>query len=273
MPKWEEKIGEYIRIAKRIRRTILDMVYRTKSPHIGSSFSIVEVLIALYFKFLNISPSNPIDQERDRFILSKGHACPALYAVLAERGFITKDDLNSFATNGGVLEQHPSIDIKNGIEITTGSLGHGLSIGVGMVLAQRMDGKNYKVYVLLSDGELNEGSTWEAVMFAGHHKLSNLIAIVDCNGLQALGYTREIIDLNPVGKKWKDFNWHVQKVDGHDFEQIFKALSSLSPDRPNAIILHTIKGKGVSFMENKVLWHYRAPDDKEYELAMRELSE
>lgn len=267
-----KNIRYYESLSKKIRRAILGMIYRTKSPHIGSSLSIVEALVALYFKFLNISPDNPFDQNRDRFILSKGHACPALYAVLSEKGFITQDDLNSFAVNGGVLEQHPTMDVKHGIEATTGSLGHGLSIGVGMCLAQNMDKKNYKVYVLLSDGDLNEGSTWEAIMFAGHHKLNNLIAMVDYNNIQALGYTKEVMNMNPLGRKWSDFGWNVQEVDGHDFKQIFNALSSLSAERPNVVILHTLKGKGVSFMENKLLWHYRAPDDEEYALAMRELS-
>lgn len=185
----------YPLLSKKIRKSILDLIYKTKSPHIGPSFSIVEILVALYFKVLNVSPDNASNHNRDRFILSKGHACPALYAVLAERGFISKDDLDGFATNDGILEQHPNIDLDKGIEVSTGSLGHGLSIGTGMALAGKVDKKQYRVYVLLSDGELNEGSVWEAIMFAGHHKLSNLIAFVDYNKIQALGCTRDIIDL------------------------------------------------------------------------------
>jgi len=259
-------------ISKKIRRTILDIIFKTKSPHIGPSFSVVEMLVALYFDYLNISPDDFINPDRDRFILSKGHACATLYAVLAEKGFITKDDLDGFAINGGILEQHPNRDLSKGIELSTGSLGHGLSIGTGMALAGKIDNKPYKIYVLLGDGELNEGSVWEAVMFAGHHKLNNLTAIVDHNKIQALGCTRDIIDLEPLGEKWECFGWNVHEIDGHNFEQIFDALNSLSPEQPNVIILHTVKGKGVSFMEDNLLWHYRAPDEKEYTLALKELT-
>lgn len=266
-----DNFSYYQELSRHIRLIILDLIHKTRSPHIGSSLSIVEVLVALYFKILNISPKDPFNENRDRFILSKGHACPALYAVLSKKGFLTKKELNRFATNEGMLEQHPSLDLKHGIETTTGSLGHGLSIGAGMALSGKIDGKKYKVYVSLSDGELNEGSTWEAIMFAGHHKLNNLITLVDCNKIQALGFTKDILNLNPIGNKWKDFNWDVQEVKGHDFKQIFKSLSSLNTNKPNAIILHTIKGKGISFMQNKLLWHYRAPDDKEYALAKKEL--
>lgn len=262
---------QYEVISMKIRKTILDIIFKTKSPHIGPSLSVVEILVALYSEHLNISPDDLLNPDRDRFILSKGHACATLYAVLAERGFITKDDLDGFAINGGILEQHPNMDLSRGIEVSTGSLGHGLSIGSGMALSGKVDNKQYKVYVLLSDGELNEGSVWEAVMFAGHHKLNNLIAIVDYNKIQALGCTRDIIDLEPIGEKWKSFGWNAQEVDGHNFEQIFRALNFLSTEQPNVIILHTIKGKGVSFMEDSLLWHYRAPDEREYTLALEEL--
>ncbi|MDP2168343.1 MAG: transketolase [Thermodesulfovibrionales bacterium] len=258
-------------ISNRVRRSILDLVHRTKSPHIGSSFSTVEILVALYFNRLNVSPDDPLNPERDRFILSKGHACSALYAVLAERGFLSKEDLELFAVDGGRLEQHPNMDLGRGIEVSTGSLGHGLSIGAGMALAAKVDKKKYGIYVLLSDGELNEGSVWEALMFAGHHRLSNLVAFVDFNKIQALGFTKDIIDLEPLDEKWRSFGWHAQTADGHDFEEIFAALNSLSTEKPNVVILHTIKGRGVSFMENKLLWHYRAPDDREYADALKEL--
>lgn len=266
-----DDVLQYEKIAGNVRKTILEIIYKTKSPHIGPSFSIVEILVALYFNQLNTSPNNSLDSDRDRFILSKGHACATLYAVLAERGFMSKNDLESFAVNGGILEQHPNKDLKKGIEVSTGSLGHGLSIGTGMALSGKVDKRSYKVYVLLSDGELNEGSVWEAVMFASHHKLSNLIAIVDFNKIQALGYTKEIVNLDPLGEKWKGFGWNVQEIDGHDFKQIFNALNSFSNEKPNVVILHTLKGKGVSFMEDQLLWHYRAPDDREYELALKEL--
>ena len=264
---------KYKAIACKVRKSVLNLIYQTKSPHIGPSFSIVEILIALYFNCLNISPKNSSDPDRDRFILSKGHACATLYAVLAERGFFNNNDLDGFAKNSGTLEQHPKIDLSRGIEVSTGSLGHGLSIGAGMALSGKVDNRQYKVNVLMSDGELNEGSVWEAIMFAAHHKLNNLVALVDCNKIQALGNTKDIIDLEPLDEKWKSFGWHVQAIDGHNFEQISNALNNLSSEMPNVIILHTIKGKGVSFMENQLLWHYRAPDDREYRMALRELSQ
>jgi transketolase len=268
----EEDIEYFKKKSKDIRRFILDIIHRTKSPHIGSSFSIVEILVALYFKVLRVSPDDVHNQDRDRFILSKGHACAALYAVLAERGFIGKEEIEKFAVDGGLFEQHPSMDITRGIEVSTGSLGHGLSIGAGMALANKVDGRHYKVYVLMSDGELNEGSVWEAALFAGHHRLNNLVGMVDYNKIQALGCTRDIIDLEPIEEKWRSFGWHVQSIDGHDYGRIFDSMGSLSSEKPNMIILHTVKGKGVSFMENELLWHYRTPDEKEYELALKELN-
>ncbi|RJQ20612.1 MAG: transketolase [Nitrospiraceae bacterium] len=258
-------------LSGRVRRSVLEIINRTGSPHIGSSFSIVEILVALYFGNLKVSPDDTHNPDRDRFILSKGHACATLYAVLAERGFLSKNDLEGFAVNGGTLEQHPNRDLMCGIEVSTGSLGHGLSIGAGMALAGKVDGKGYKVYVLMGDGELNEGSVWESIMFAGHHGLSNLVALVDCNRIQALGCTKDIMDLEPLNDKWKSFGWEVRDIDGHDFGQIFSTLGSLSQEKPNVIILHTVKGKGVSFMEDKLLWHYRAPDDDEYKRAIKEL--
>jgi transketolase len=273
MMKTKDDLLHYEEISRKVRKVVLDIIYKSKSPHIGSSFSIAEILVALYYKVLNISPDDTHNPDRDRFILSKGHACPTLYAVLAERGFLSNDDLKGFAVNGGTLEQHPSMDLSRGIEVSTGSLGHGLSIGAGMALAGLNDSKRYEVYVILGCGELNEGSVWEAIMFAGQHRLNNLVALVDYNKIQAMGHTRDIIDLEPLGEKWKSFGWDVQEIDGHNFEQIFKSLNSLSSEKPNVIILHTIKGKGVSFMEDRLLWHYRTPDDKEYKLALRELSQ
>ncbi len=259
--------------ARKIRTVILEMIYRTKAPHIASSFSIVEILMALYFKYLKIDARYPCAKNRDRFILSKGHGCPALYAVLAERGFLDKRDLREYSIDGGSLEQHPRINIKKGIEVSTGSLGHGLSVGAGMAFAAKRDKAHYKIYVLLSDGELNEGSTWEAAMFAPHHHLDNLIAIVDYNKMQALGFTKDILNLEPLADKWRAFGWNVYEVDGHDFSNIFSVFKSFrSSNRPSVFIAHTIKGKGVSFMENNLLWHYRAPNDKEYFDALKELS-
>ncbi len=257
--------------AKDIRLTVLGMMHRTGSPHIGPSFSCVDILVALYFRHLNVSPEKALDPDRDRFILSKGHAAPALYATLARRGFIKDSELQGFAKNNGPLEQHPNLSIKKGIELSTGSLGHGLSVGAGMALSAKADKKGFKTYVLLGDGELNEGSVWEAVMFAGHHRLNNLIALIDKNNIQALGDTREIMNLEPIGEKLKNFGWHVQAIDGHDFGAIEGALEALSDERPNAVVLNTIKGKGVSFMEHSLKWHYHAPDDAELSLALKEL--
>lgn len=265
---------KYQIIAKGIRKKILEMIHKTKSPHIGSCLSIVEVLVALYFKYLKINLENPYDKNRDRLILSKGHASAALYAVLSKRGFIKEKELKKFSVNNGIFEQHPNQDIKRGIEISTGSLGHGLSIGTGMALSAKNDRKKYKIYVVLSDGELNEGSVWEAVMFAAQHKLDNLVAIIDCNKIQALGYTRNIINMEPLSRKWLSFGWGVKEIDGHNFGQIFKVLGKtpFSKNKPSIIISNTLKGKGVSFMEDKLLWHYRSPNDEEYRNAMRELN-
>lgn len=257
--------------AKEARKTVLDMMHRTGSPHIGPSFSCIDILVALYFRHLNITPEKPADPDRDRFILSKGHAAPALYATLAGRGFIKDTELQGFAKNNGPLEQHPNLSIKRGIELSTGSLGHGLSVGAGMALAAKADKRGFNTYVLLGDGELNEGSVWEAVMFAGRHRLNNLIALIDKNNMQALGDTKEIMDLEPIGEKLKNFGWHVQAVDGHDFSAIEGALTALSGERPNAVVLNTVKGKGVSFMEHSLRWHYHAPNDAEFSLALKEL--
>ncbi|HVN96737.1 MAG TPA: transketolase [Syntrophorhabdaceae bacterium] len=256
-----------------IRRTVLDLIYRTKSPHIGSCFSCVEILISLYFQILNISPKNPFDGNRDRFILSKGHACPSLYAVLTEAGFVTREELDGFAVDGGTLEQHPTRNLGQGIEVSTGSLGHGLSVGIGMAIAAKKDRRNSRVFVLLSDGELNEGSVWEAAMFASHHRLDNLIAIVDYNKIQALGFSEDIIGLESLSQIWSSFGWAAREVDGHDFNQITANLGEIpyAKDKPSVVVAHTVKGRGVTFMENNLLWHYRSPDIREYELALKEL--
>jgi len=269
----KDNLQHYISLAKDIRRTILDLVHSTGTPHIGSAFSCVEILVSLYFRIMNINPHRPLNPARDRFILSKGHACAGLYAILQKRGFLSKKDIAAFAVNNGRLELHPSLNVKKGIEATTGSLGHGLSIGAGMAYAAKCDKKKFKTYVLLSDGELNEGSTWEAVMFAGHHRLNNLIAIIDYNKMQAMGFTRDILDLEPLAEKWGSFGWKAYEVNGHDFKDLFDVLESARKTimMPAVVIAHTVKGKGVSFMENNLLWHYRAPDHKEYKKALKEL--
>lgn len=264
---------KYNAIAKGLRRDILNMLYKAKAPHIGSSFSIVEILVALYCKYLRISPDDPQDKSRDRFILSKGHGCPALYAVLAHKGFISADTLKGFGLNGGTLEEHPTLDIMKGIEVSTGSLGHGLSIGSGMAIAAKHDQNTNRVFVLMSDGETQSGFIWEAAMFAAHNKLDNIVAIVDYNKIQALGRTREINDPEPLKEKFSSFGWGAKEVDGHDFIQLFSALDDIpfEEGKPSVIIAHTIKGKGVSFMEDRLLWHYRCPDEDEFKKASKEL--
>lgn len=265
-----EDVGQYKDLATQARKIILSMVHTTKSPHVGSAYSCVEILVALYFKALNISPKDLLNKDRDRFIFSKGHACAALYTVLHLKGILSKKDLDGFGVDGGILEEHPTRDMGRGIEVSSGSLGHGLSLGAGMALAAKKDQKEYKTFVLLSDGELNEGSIWEAALFAGHHKLDNLVLIVDYNKMQALGFTKDTLELEPMTDKWRAFGWAVREVKGHDFPDIFKAFGSLpfSPGKPNVIIAHTVKGNGVSFMQNELLWHYRPPDPAEYQKAL-----
>jgi len=271
--KKTEIILELRRNAKEIRKDILKIIYKTKSPHIGSSLSCVDILTALYFRILKIYPSNPEFPHRDRFILSKGHGCPALYATLVRRGFFKKEILDKFAVDNGTLEQHPTCNISLGIEASTGSLGHGLSMGIGMAISGKYDKSNYRVFVLMSDGECNEGSVWEAAMFAPKHNLDNLIAIIDYNKIQAMNRTNEIVSLEPLVDKWKAFGWATHEINGHDFREIIETLEQVpfETDKPSVIVAHTIKGKGVSFMEDKVLWHFRHPNEEEYKAAWREL--
>ena len=261
-------------IAKDMRLNILNMIYKAKAPHIGSSFSIVEILVALYFKYLRVSSDDSQNKNRDRFILSKGHGCPALYAVLFRKGFLRKEDIEGFAKNGGTLEEHPTRDVAKGIEVSTGSLGHGLSLGAGMAKAAKYDNSSYRIFVLLSDGETESGFVWEAALFSGHQHLDNLIAIIDYNKIQALGRVKEVLDLEPYCDKWRSFGWEVKEVDGHDFSQLFSTFDSLpfKDGKPSVVIAHTIKGKGVSFMENQLLWHYRCPDENEYLKALKEIT-
>lgn len=269
----EIKNKDYKAIAKEIRKRIIKLHAKSGSSHIGSSLSIVDILTILYFKILSLNPKNPEDKNRDRFILSKGHACSALYATLALRGFFPKKILESYAINGGKLLGHVTRGLVPGVEASTGSLGHGLSIGAGMAIAGKYDRNNYRVFVLLSDGECDEGSVWESAMFASHHKLDNLIAIIDYNKLQAFGWVKEVNNLEPFAEKWKSFGWAVREIDGHNFTQIKKILDKvpLSKYKPSCIIAHTIKGKGISFMENQLAWHYKSPNKKQLEDAFKEL--
>ena len=270
----DQECDRLTEIAATVRRTVLDMIYDSHSAHIGAAFSCVDLLVALYCRCLNVDPDQPRAPDRDRFILSKGHACAALYATLHHRGFMDRRTLDGFGVDGGTLEHHPSRNLDMGIEVSTGSLGHGLSLGVGMALAARQDGLPHRVFVVLSDGECDEGSTWEAALFAPQHALDNLVAIVDHNKIQALGRTEDIIDLAPFADKWRAFGWDAREINGHDFKEILPALleAPFTPGKPSAIIAHTIKGKGVSLMEDDVLWHYRCPDEEEYQRAIQELS-
>lgn len=265
-------VAELEKLAKLIRREILEMIYRTKAPHIGCSFSIVDILAVLYFKILKTD---------DRFILSKGHAAPALYAVLAEKGIISKEILAGFNKDGGTLEPHPTRNISQGVDVSTGSIGHGLSLGCGLALAdlpalpgwQAGGRQGKRVFVLIGDGELDEGSNWEAIMFASHRKLDNLTAIVDRNQCQILGRTEEVLALEPLAQKWRAFGWAVKEVDGHNFGELIKVFESLPFElgKPSCIIAKTTKGKGVSFMENELRWHDKYPDEQEYQKALSEL--
>ena len=266
-------LKNYEKIATNIRKKIVRMHTQSKSSHIGSALSVVDILVALYFHVLKIDPKNPKDKNRDRLILSKGHAASALYATLAQRGFFTEEILEEYCIDGGKLPGHSTIGCVPGVEVSTGSLGHGLSMGIGMSIAAKHDRRDYKVFVLLSDGECNEGSVWEAAMFAAHHKLDNLIAIVDYNKIQAFGRTNEVINLEPFRNKWISFGWAVKEIDGHNFSQIEEKFREVpfEKDKPSLIIAHTVKGRGISFMENELAWHYKSPNKKQLEIALKEL--
>lgn len=262
-------------LANRIRQQVVKMTHRAKAAHAGTSLSMADLLAVLYGSVLRVDPARPAWPDRDRFILSKGHGCAGLYAVLAERGFFPLEWLDQFCQDGSRLAGHITHTGVPGVEVSTGALGHGLSIGCGMALAAKRDGRPFRVFTLLSDGECDEGSVWEAVLFAPHHGLDNLIAIVDFNRIQSLGTVKEVLDLDPLGAKWQAFGWAVREIDGHHLEQIERALESIpfEQGRPSCIVAHTVKGKGVGFMENKLLWHYRSPDAEELQRALTELVE
>lgn len=260
-------------LATKIRRDVLRMVHSSKGSHIGSSLSMADLLAVLYGGILQIDPARPDWPDRDRFILSKGHGCAAVYAVLAEKGFFPLGQLDTYYGDGSALAGHITDTGVPGVDASTGSLGHGLSMACGMATVGKRDGRPYRVFVLLSDGECDEGSTWEAVLFAPHHRLDNLIAIVDHNKIQSLGRVEEVLNLEPFADKWRAFGWRVREIDGHDLEEIERMLRAapFEAGRPSCVIAHTVKGKGVSFMENKLLWHYRAPNDEELRQALNEL--
>lgn len=265
---------ELERISREARRLMVEMLICAGCGHPGGAFSSIDFMTALYFNVMKIDPKNPKWSDRDRFILSKGHSSIGLYTILHLKGFIDRDTLLTFRQDNSSLCGHPDMHKVPGVEMSTGSLGHGLSIGIGIAKAGIMDKKGYKVFVLMGDGETQEGSVWEAAMFASHHKLSNLIGIVDRNMIQIDGFTEEILALEPYRAKWEAFGWHVVEIDGHDFEQIITAMNEGPvPNKPTLILANTVKGKGISFMENNPAWHGGGLKGDLAEIATREVVE
>ena len=275
MTEQQNKLVYLDKQARVIRRQIVSMVGEAGSGHPGGSLSAADIVTALYFEVMRLDPQNPHWPQRDRFILSKGHAAPVLYAALAERGFVDKNSLSTLRRLGSSLQGHPDMHKLLGVEISTGSLGQGLSVACGMALAGKLDDLTYRVYVLLGDGEIAEGQVWEAAMAAAHYKLNNITAFLDCNGLQIDGPTDQVMSAEPIADKWRAFGWQVQEIDGHDMEQILTAVHHAQEEmeRPSIIIAHTVKGKGVSFMENNVNWHGSAPNREQMEQALLELNQ
>lgn len=249
------------------------MVHRARASHVGTCLSIADILAVLYTGVLRIDPAHPDAPDRDRFVLSKGHGGAALYAVLAERGFFPAAWLDAYCADGGRLAGHATHHGVPGVEVSTGSLGHGLPLACGMALSARRTGRSTRVVALLSDGECDEGATWEAALFAPHHRLDNLLAIVDYNKIQSFGRVADVLDLEPLAAKWRAFRWEVREVDGHDHDALRAAFADLpaAPGRPTMVIAHTVKGKGVRFMEDDLAWHYRSPTDAELAAALAEL--
>ena len=256
-----------------IRRGIVTAVHSAKSGHPGGSLSAADIMACLFFEEMNINPSNPDDPDRDRFVLSKGHVAPALYSTLANRGYFPVDDLTTLRHTGSYLQGHPDMKHIPGVDMSSGSLGQGLSAAVGMALAAKLDNKDFRVYSLLGDGESEEGQIWEAAMFAGFHKLDNLVVIVDNNGLQIDGPVDKVCSPYPIADKFKAFNFNVVETDAHDFDKIRAAFKNARETKgmPTCIVLHSVKGKGVSFMENQASWHGTAPNDEQYAVAMADL--
>ena len=264
---------ELQKTANEVRKGIVTAVHGAKAGHPGGSLSAADIFTYLYFEEMNIDPKDPKKADRDRFVLSKGHTAPGLYSVLANRGFFPVEDLPTLRHLGSYLQGHPCMQETPGVDMSSGSLGQGISAAVGMALAAKMDGKDYRTYTLLGDGEIQEGQVWEASMFAGHRKLDNLVVIVDNNGLQIDGKIDDVCSPYPIDKKFEAFNFHVINIDGNDFDQIDAAFKEAKATKgmPTAIICKTVKGKGVSFMENNAGWHGKAPNDEEYATAMADL--
>ncbi len=275
MKHYDDKtVHELDLMAVKIRKHVIEMLYRAKSGHPGGSLSAVDALVALYFHHMNHNPKKPCDPNRDRFILSKGHAVPALYGVLAESGYFPVKELKRLREINCMLQGHPVCTYVPGIEASTGSLGHGLSFANGVALAGWLDKKDYNVYVMLGDGETDEGQVWEAAAVASHYKLKHLTAFIDRNYLQIDGNTEDVLRLESVRKRWGSFGWYVIEIDGHDMKQILDALDEANnhKNQPTVIVLNTVKGKGVSFMENNVDFHGVPPNEMEYNIAMKELN-
>lgn len=264
---------ELEKMANEIRKDIVTAVHSAKSGHPGGSLSSADIFTYLYFEEMNVDPANPKWEDRDRFVLSKGHVAPGLYSTLAEKGYFLKEDLKTLRHTGSYLQGHPDMKHIPGVDMSSGSLGQGVSVAVGMAAAGKYDKKDYRVYTLTGDGEIQEGQIWEAAMWAGHRKLDNLVVIVDNNNLQIDGSVEDVCSPYPIDKKFEAFNFHVINIDGNDFDQIRAAFKEARETKgmPTAIIAKTVKGKGVSFMENAAGWHGKAPNDEEYEIAMADL--
>ena len=259
-------------ISKKIRKHILKMTLYSKSSHIGSALSIVEMLVTLYFRIMNTTPENFQSDERDKFLLSKAHGSAALYATLVEKGFFPSDYLEKYYVDGGILPGHVDSSSVPGIEYSTGSLGHGFPAAIGMAIANLRSSNSGRIFVIIGDGECNEGSVWEGIMLASHLKLTNLTAILDYNKIQSFGRTNDVINQEPIIERWKSFGWDVFEVDGHNFTDLINAFNQPN-SKPKVIIAHTVKGKGISFMEDKLEWHYKSPNQEQYDLAIREIND
>ena len=264
---------ELSRIANNIRMSIIEEVYNAKCGHPGGSLSIADIITYLYFEEMNIDPKNPKNQDRDRFVLSKGHTAPALYAALAERGFFPKEDLKTLRKTASYLQGHPDMKGVPGVDMSTGSLGQGISTACGMALSSKLDGAPFRVYTIIGDGESQEGQVWEAAMFAAHYKLDNLVVILDLNGLQIDGSITEVMNPTPHDEKFRAFNWNVVTIDAHNFDEIESALNNAkhTKGKPTVIIAKSTKGKGVSYMENACEWHGQAPKEDLYKVAIADL--
>lgn len=266
--------AELAAIAKRVRREIVTMIAAAKSGHPGGSLSAVEIVVTLFMDVMNHKPENPKWADRDRFVIGKGHACPVLYAVMAECGYTPLEELNTLRRLGSIYQGHPDVRFIPALEASTGSLGQGLSLGLGMASAARLDGRPSRVYVLLGDGEIQEGQVWEAAMFGAFHKVDNIVCIVDYNKIQLDGFVKDIMDVEPLAEKWRAFGWHTIEIDGHSIPELQRgfAEAAATKGRPTCIVAHTVKGKGVSFMENNPKFHGVAPTAEELELALKELA-